>query len=242
MKCDVLDYGTIGDRAHLFVAVEGYPGWAVEAVVMRTDSGPVLTDLSVWPWQVTVAGPEPGTSQMGGRVFAQGEPHPESGWSELAEDVPPGGIPARLIRSINAGQLVALAQKQANAAAVVEADRADRFAASRPDLARYLRATSVASTSITGPVKRSGRRGNGIDHYLTWAVRYADKIEAGVAHPNKVLAKEHNETTNYVRDTITDARRRYGLLTKSGQGRAGGQLTAKALALIAERTQRKEAE
>jgi hypothetical protein len=88
---------------------------------------------------------------------------------------------------------------------------------------------------LTGESKRPGRRGNGIDHYLTWAVRYADKVRAGRLHPVSELAREYGESATYVRDTITDARRRYQLLTKPGQGRAGGELTEKALGLRAER-------
>jgi hypothetical protein len=58
----------------------------------------------------------------------------------------------------------------------------------------------------------------------------------GVAHPIKELAEETGERPTYVRDTITDARRRYGLLTTAGQGRAGGTLTEKARELMKARS------
>jgi hypothetical protein len=236
MRYTVLEFGTWNDQGHLHVAVDGYPGWAVEVVVMQTTSGLVVSDLHVVPYQRTVLGDQKGTSKLGSRVFAKGEAvHWSPDWSELATDVPVGGIPSRLLREVNLGQLLTLAQQEAAAEVLVADERANRIASKNPDLAKEIRALATGSKSMTGPVKRSGRRGNGTDHYLLWAVRYHEKAAAGVGHPIKELAKEHDETPTYVRDTITDARRRYGLLTTSGQGRAGGQLTPKALDLIAQR-------
>jgi hypothetical protein len=54
------------------------------------------------------------------------------------------------------------------------------------------------------------------------------------SHPIAALAKDTGKTETYIRDTITDARRRHGLLTSPGQGKAGGTLTPKALKIIAE--------
>lgn len=233
MRYSVLEYGSWDDRGHLCVAVDGYPGWAVEVVVMQTTSGLVVSDLHLVPYQRIMLGDMKDTSKLGSRVFAKGEaihwwPH----WSELASDVPLGGIPSRLLREVNLGQLLAMAQKEAAAEVSVADERANRVASKNPDLAKEIRALAAGSKTMTGAAKRTGRRGNGVEHYLLWAMRYHEKVAAGVAHPIKELAGEHDETTNYIRDTVTDARRRYGLLTPSGQGRAGGQLTPKALALI----------
>ena len=111
------------------------------------------------------------------------------------------------------------------------ADWADQI----PEDREVLLEMSAEAKGMT-PKARPGRKGHGIDFYLDWAVRYAEKIHAGVRHPNAVLARETGMDPNAVRDINTDARRRYGLLTEPpGRGRAGGQLTEKALALLAER-------
>ncbi len=69
---------------------------------------------------------------------------------------------------------------------------------------------------------------------LASATALFEKIEAREPHPIPALAKETGKTKTYIRDTITDARRRHKLLTKPGQGKAGGVLTPKALKIIAE--------
>jgi len=65
-------------------------------------------------------------------------------------------------------------------------------------------------------------------------------VRSGVRFPIKALADEHELTVRFVRDTITDARRRHHLLTKPGQGRAGGQLTPEAHKVLAEIAKRQE--
>jgi hypothetical protein len=83
--------------------------------------------------------------------------------------------------------------------------------------------------------EKPGRKGHGLDYYVGWAGRYADLVQGGDRHPIKTLAVERGLPSDYVRDTINTARRTHHLLTDPGRGRAGGQLTAKALQLIAER-------
>lgn len=86
---------------------------------------------------------------------------------------------------------------------------------------------------LSGPIKRAGKLGNGIDHYLVWAIRYVEMCEIEAKNPIKALAEKYDKSVVYVRDTVTDARHRYGLLESNGQGRAGGALTDKALSHIA---------
>jgi hypothetical protein len=112
--------------------------------------------------------------------------------------------------------------------------------ADHPDIAAAWLQIADKAAALAKPPTRPGRRGNGIEHYLTWAARYAEKVNATPRERNPIaaLAEEwegSGVTRTYIRDTITDARRRYGLLTSSGQGCSGGELTEKALALIAER-------
>jgi hypothetical protein len=67
-----------------------------------------------------------------------------------------------------------------------------------------------------------------------------EKVHGGVRQPIVALANEHNEKETYFRDTIAVARRKYHLLTPSGQGRAGGQLSPKAVQLLEEHERKKE--
>jgi hypothetical protein len=141
------------------------------------------------------------------------------------------------MRAINVGELLDLARQRARAGGESLSKFLDDYKFDTDDpIGSYLTALAAESQALSTTRPRTGRKGNGIDHYLTWAIRYADKTRAGVRNPHAALAVEHpGFSTNYIRDTVTDARRRYQLLTDAGQGRAGGELTAKALALIAKR-------
>jgi hypothetical protein len=233
----VIDFWEKHGAGHLRVAIDNFPAWAVEAVVMQADTGPCIADLRVYPLQPLESDPNGTWFRYGSRVYTGSErPAPGQKWSEVPSDIPGAGVPATLLRSLNTGKLIQLAQREATAedARLTEASR--RFQ-HQPDFSQYLERRAQSNRRFRGRPKRPGRAGNGIDHYLMWAVWYDAKVAAGVRHVNKELAKEHGRTPQYVRDTTTDARRRYGLLTKPGQGRAGGRLTEKALRLLEERQQ-----
>jgi hypothetical protein len=198
----------------LYARIPDYPAWVVEVVVRLTESGPIASNIQVSP----------------AASFAQEPDAPE----ELR--LPAGGIPTRLLRQINVGQLLALAQeigRQQGRELAAETQKGREFVDyGDGHILNYVDAfRDLGEADRTRP----GRRGNGIDHYLVWAVRYDLKVRASCPHPIAELAEEHGESKSYIRDTIADARRRYGLLTTAGQGRAGGTLTKKALALLAER-------
>jgi hypothetical protein len=182
----------------LKASINGYPEWQVWAYVILTPGGTAsLGELRLLP-----------------RGFSDdGEEHP------LAAEVPLGGIPARLVRAINAGELLSLAQRAASEAA-------DKFSRDKKVHSKAF----VAFANATS--QRPGRKGHPIEHYLAWAERYVEKLRAGSRRPIAELASDTDWDQTYVRDTIRDARNKYGLLTPTGQGRAGGELTAKALELI----------
>ncbi len=88
------------------------------------------------------------------------------------------------------------------------------------------------------------RRARPEDFYLAWAVAYAERIRAGSRTPIKDLARRPQVriegyvsrrgptgAAGTVRDIVHRARTR-GLLTESAVGRAGGELTAKAMRLL----------
>ncbi len=167
-------------------------------------------------------------------------------WSTDPADVPKGGMPARLVRAINVGELLDLATAEAKRRGTDGAGQSAIFRTSDPSFAAYLaeaaKADLKAAKKLAG--RKTGRRGLGIDHYLLWAVRYAERVAepGGKRRPYHDLSEQHRVTVRYVRDTVQDAKIRYGLLTKPGQGKAGGQLTEKALQLLAERVTPNEEE
>jgi hypothetical protein len=237
-----------GDAHYLLATIEGYPGWVVGVDLLETDGGPAITELHVFPFQEQLAQESEGGMQHRWRRLdgtwtpPKWAPLEETGrmrWSHDPADLPAGvGISARLIRSINTGELLALARQCAQEEHAKASAQAELLADRIPEWSEYLRKVAAASEALAGASKRTGRRGNGIDHYLQWAVRYAEKVRDGERHPNVALAAEWADsgvTRTYVRDTITDARRRYGLLTKPGQGLAGGDLTEKAILLLSTR-------
>jgi hypothetical protein len=210
-------------RIRILASMASRPGWDIEALVLATDGGPAVSELKIRPHP----GPE-GTN-----------------WQTPGWETPTGGITTRLVREINVGELLDLARdcaRSQEAAVLTAADDPapdlDLSAGFRDELATALRerANQIGTLSTKS---KPGRRPR-IDHYLTWAERYAEKVAAGVRNPNATLAKESKEEPDFVRDTISRARL-HGLLSRGpGRGRAGGTLTPKALALIAERQQTEE--
>ena len=158
-------------------------------------------------------------------------------------------IPARLLRKVNPGEILDLVHEHAAAA---DLDGLRRYAeiyeggALDGVLAAHIAATEVLAVPRTRP----GRSGHGLEHYAVWATRYVEQIEGNERHPVAALAREHHKelgrtqakAETYIRDTIADARRRYGLLTRPGPSRAGGLLTPKAQKILAEMATRKESD
>ena len=103
------EFSSFEGLGSLGVGIDQFPGWIVRIKVARGRAGLVLAEVSVSPMRnagVTAAGPHIGLQTIGSRVFLNDveAQHWPSDWSELAEDVPEGGIPARLIRSIKPGE------------------------------------------------------------------------------------------------------------------------------------------
>jgi hypothetical protein len=82
----------------------------------------------------------------------------------------------------------------------------------------------------------TGRRGRDDLHYAKIALLYVDKLARGSRRPVADVADDlaiHRDKAGAVSQAVHEARRR-GLLTKSPRGRPGGELTAKAEAILAE--------
>jgi hypothetical protein len=124
--------------------------------------------------------------------------------------VPPGGITTRMLRQIRTGALIASYRSAARAWSFVLPDTA-------PDL-------SVS--------ERVGRRGRDDRFYARWAAEYADALTRS---PNPVaeMAARHHLSASQVRNLVHACRKK-DMLTAAPPGRAGGELTARAIELLRE--------
>ena len=124
-------------------------------------------------------------------------------------DVPPGGITTRMLRQIRTGAIFASHRTAARVIGILHPDA--------PDL-------SVS--------ERVGRRGRDDRFYARWAADYADAFSRS-SHPVAEMAARHSLSPSQVRNLVYACRRR-GMLTSAPSGRAGGELTARAIELLRE--------
>ncbi len=78
--------------------------------------------------------------------------------------------------------------------------------------------------------RRPGKTGRPDAFYARIALRYLELVRVG-SSPTKALAEERHISQSSARDLVHEARSR-GLLTSTGRGQAGGQLTKKARDLL----------
>jgi hypothetical protein len=128
-------------------------------------------------------------------------------WGDTA---PPGGITTRMLRQIRTGAIIASYRSAARALSFVLPDTA-------PDL-------SVS--------ERVGRRGRDDRFYARWAAEYADAFTRS-GHPVAELATRHHLSPSQVRNLVHACRKKE-MLTPAPPGRAGGELTARAIELLRE--------
>lgn len=126
---------------------------------------------------------------------------------EPANGMPEPGITTRMLRQLRTGDLIA---------ALRAAKRQhEQLFGDGPDL------------SVT---TRVGRRGRDELYYARWAAEYVDAL-ARSPRPVEDLAARHNLSASQIRNLMHACRRR-GMLTASPPGRAGGDLTPRAIALL----------
>jgi hypothetical protein len=80
--------------------------------------------------------------------------------------------------------------------------------------------------------QRPGRRGHGLLVYAQLAAEYVEIFESGSAQPVRDLAARRGKSEGLIRGMLEAARRKE-LLTRAGQGKAGGALRQKAIDLLA---------
>jgi hypothetical protein len=128
---------------------------------------------------------------------------------EPANGMPEQGITTRMLRQLRTGDLIAALRAAARQSGQIFGDA--------PDL-------SVPT--------RVGRRGRDEVYYARWAAAYVEAL-ARSARPVDDLASRHNLSASQIRNLMHACRRR-GMLTASPPGRAGGDLTPRAIALLEE--------
>jgi hypothetical protein len=179
--------------------IEGSGGWYVSAVFLQEGEQLVMAELKVFP------GP---AARHEGRRTGRRKPGEWSGRHDALDDVPDGGVSARLLRCIRLTDLQQLVASSLSDGPGLDGQSPGRARVGRP-----------------GSAGRPDRQ------YAEWAFRYAKKLAEGSRSPIKDLAAEHGRSPGQVRDLIHDARVR-GLLSKERQGRAAGSLTPKAIRLL----------
>lgn len=138
--------------------------------------------------------------------------------------VPPGGLRARQLRSaIHTGKAIARARSEAGGWRDLLESKGVTDDSWRP----------FSDQALEAP-RRVGRRGRSDRYYAKLAARYVAALEDGSTAPVAAVAEQLGEGYSgaYVRDALHRARGR-GLLTRPQRGRAGGQLTDKALKALA---------
>jgi len=131
-------------------------------------------------------------------------------WSRHPVDLaalPEGGMTARLLRKVPFEALIQDGHKHLQ-----------EMAAKGPP--------SSWAHRLNAEPARPGRAGRGDRYYAAWASRYLAALERHPSAPIAELADKYDISRSSARDLVHKARER-GLLTKRGQGRAGGALTEK---------------
>lgn len=126
------------------------------------------------------------------------------------ETTPTGGLTARVYKSLKLSEVVARAR-----GALHELD------------AGLLRLHDYAHETIDRAPGRRGRPGRPPIFYASVAAAYVRVVERGERRPVAVVAKASGLSENQVHAALRKARD-LGYLTRPGQGKAGGELTAEA--------------
>jgi hypothetical protein len=188
-------------------------GWAAAYRLVMRRGRPVVAELRVFPSERR--------RDVAGR------------WSEDPGSVPAEGVPGSALRRLKVSDAIRLfgrfVRTWEERYGTETTERVFGRHGFRP------RALRVA--------KRPGRAGRPDEFYARWAAAYVERLAAGSGHPVSDLAtrppvriegfdlSDVIQSRNTVRAIIQEARRR-GLLSAGPAGRAGGELTDKAVHIL----------
>ncbi len=197
------------------------PEWYAACLLMRIGDSVRLAELRILPnagrWKgsglaSTWSSPDLSLSVTIGPLMSR----PGGGdWSRKSGDLRPEhvrGLTSRMLRKVPLDSIVAEAWRRLNSSENLPKgwDRIARNASPRP-----------------------GRAGRDEHFYAVWAKRYADRVEKKSKSPTRDLAEMFGERYGAVAQWIHEARTQ-GLLSRveGQQGRRGGFLTPKAVAIL----------
>lgn len=196
---------------------EPHGDWLAAYRIVEQDGQLVIAEIRILPW--------PRTQKERDWIDASLRVEPEARYVLDDEGNPTG--PALERPAVPAGGLTARAAK----AGIRTGEAIDRVR----EAARHHGFHEFSPEALAEP-RRPGRRGHSDRFYAELAAAYVAIVEQGSRAVIRDLTKQLAEqgmhyTPEAVRDLIHDARDR-GVLTRSLRGRAGGQLTDEARALL----------
>jgi hypothetical protein len=189
------------------------------------DGHPVIAELRVLPRLDAPGVPAHRDKQADRWVTVTLGQAPESA-------VPSGGLTARALRRVHLGRAIELAYEQLED----WLERDQRYGRPLP--------SKFTQEAVSVP-RRPGRKGRDDRFYAVVAAAYVDALKRGSRQPVRAAARTLGESSGgtyepaYVRDLLHVARQR-GLLTRPPKGRAGGELTEKALGALNEKREARE--
>jgi hypothetical protein len=183
--------------------------WVAAYRLSAQDGAVVVSELRLFPHDPTRPDGEPG--EWSAQLLGGRAP------------VPRGGIYAQLVRAVKIGEH----QRYAN-------EVLRRW----PQIAPIADAIARLGVAVTAPPTpaRGGRPRKTDQYFAALARDYVRALGRGSARPVTEMAEARGIKPGAIRDAIHTARER-GLLTKVPQGKRGGTLTPKALAMFGERRQ-----
>lgn len=235
------------DGTFIAVELDGFPEWVVEAVIVNTDAGPGVSAQFIYARQDDGYGRSAtvGWKRHNDAIYDALliEESVRVHYPDVIDPLGSSGlVPQELNRAISHRKLVDLARYVAleradyatDLAATITADEAVSLVARQ--VGPLWRRSAEHTRSLTRPVKRTGRKGNGIAHYLDWAMQCDELTRAGNKQVRKMLLRDHGGEASaysreYIRDQLRDARRKK-LLSSLGPGNGGGELTDHAIKLL----------
>jgi hypothetical protein len=138
--------------------------------------------------------------------------------------IPEGGLTSRALRGVHLGRALELAYSHL-----------DEWFKREQRYSPEHRLPIAFTEDAAGVPRRPGRKGRDDSFYVAVAAAYVDALGEGSRKPVVDAALKLSEAwggvyePDYVRDLLHGARQR-GLLTRPPKGRAGGELTGKAIA------------
>jgi len=139
----------------------------------------------------------------------------------------PKPISARLLRRVPFGEIESAARL------LLKWELAVRHHHEAPEVRAMLGDGGRQLRESLAEARRPGRRGRNDAPYASLAAEYVKRL-ASTTTPVKDLALEMHFSDHRIRNMLAEARRR-GLLTRPPSGKSGGQLTEKAVALLAQK-------